>query len=267
MSKIAVVTMSRGNPHGLVSTIAGLRALESGHHTVDYYVCCDNDDPETVETAARIGTKVHVGPRPDTIGQAWNSAAAASAKITDWDAFCMMADDITPTSRDWDMTVARAMKLYDVVSWTERGDPYNPTLPILSRNYYEKVGNVSPEWFLAWFMDTWVAEVQQLAHGFCPIISDLTWYGDRGKTKSLRELPFWIRVFASTRDLRCREAEKLSGGTLHKGVIKEREANDAWLLDNAQMLECTFGTGEPPDERYLRAKKRAADFMERELVE
>jgi hypothetical protein len=264
--KIAVVCMSRGNPEGMVSTISNLRALESGNHQVDYYVACDSDDPLTVEAAARIGAKVHVGPRPLTLGEAWNSAAAASARITDWDAFCMMADDVNPTAREWDITVAKAMKLYEVCSWAERGDPYNPTLPVISRAYYEKVGNVSPEWFPAWWNDTWVAEVQMLAHGFCPIIPDLSWFGERGKTKGLRDVAFWARFFAETRDIRCREAEKLSG-KVHEHVLKAREEHDAWFLSMAPHFECTFGTGEPPDERYLRAKARAADFMERGLVD
>ena len=83
------------------------------------------------------------------------------------------------------------------------------TYLIYSRKWVDTLGGVFPLYFPHWFPDTWVDHVARMAgrHAKLPIVM----YPIRGKgrTKLMRNLPFWTRFFQLTLPEREEAARKL----------------------------------------------------------
>ncbi len=275
---IIVAIITRENPLGLITLVNGLDGLASGNHHIRYSIRYDDDD--AVSWNAIQALDEHLpdkvwgveGPRPVTLGEAWNDALQGSY-LEDWEIAVTLPNDVIPLCEKWDdvLTDAKILgqkKLY-AISWRQTCDPTNPVFPTIRREWYEAMGNkLFPEWFPFWFSDTWIIEVHQLAFGTrLPICTNLTLGGKHDKTSGMRDLRFWFLFFAQTRSLRIEEAGRLAGALNRSPydsspAIAEMKQHDAWQLDRIPLYEKWFGANQgEPSVRYLIAKRKAEDWL------
>ena len=267
--KILVLAISRSRPLDLCATLLGFKRLESGRHEVTYLIRGDEDDKETRELITNwwskfpANSRFEVGPRPTTLGAAINQAVANWEMP--WDVFMVTPDDIHPLSPSWDHHIALAASRDQAGSWRELADPANPTLPFITRHWYDRVGRAMPEWFPFWFSDVWIGEVFAFAYDKpITIYPELSWHGTRGRTTNMRDIEFWLEVWIATRRERISEAvalnPNLSVETTDRWTSRFSQ-NDQWLRDNVLRLQSILGDPRPPSEQYLMAKAKAEAFL------
>ncbi len=274
--KITVPVFSRNRPCGLLSVLTAMDALATGQNEIHYPLIVDEDDSRTLVQldAWQLPPNTHplIGKRDRVLNARMNEAA----DLYPADAYFFCPDDGYPLEQHWDriFMAAHAQGL-PAWCWQEKNDPGNPTFICVSQRWIDALGHVFPEYFPYWFADTWIAEVHLIAFGTpIPIVNQLGMGGKRGTTQGMRDLEFWFRFFAHTRDERVEEARKLaraSGFTLHmherQHFIDQLEANDARQLAAVGKYEVDFAANaEPASETYLAAKARAEEMMDRRIV-
>ena len=207
---------SRHRPAGLLSVLTALDALASGTHEITYPLIVDDDDALMRETInywrqhdmMPAGVFPIVGKRDRTLNARMNEACAAFPA----EAYFFGPDDGYPLTQHWDAIFKAAVDQgLPAWCWVEKNAAGDATFICLSEKWRSALGRAFPEYFPYWFADTWIAEVHLLAFAKpIALINQLAMGGKRGKTQGMRELSFWFKFFAHTRDERIAEAEKLA---------------------------------------------------------
>lgn len=270
--KIAVGILTRDRPAGLIAAMQSLYATASGTHDIRYYVRCDRDDERTHRAVMCCDPQdpapwMVIGERPETLGQAWNELAAKSA-AWGWDAFCVITDDVVSITPNWDLGVAELIGPRGLLAfgWNDLIHPNNITYPVVSRRWYEAVGRLFPEYFPFWFSETWMAQVYDLVVGTqMPIASDMRITGPDTKTLNMRDVAFWVDLFAATLPMRAEEAFavqlKLALPLVDTGPILAK-CERLCAGYNVEAIEAHRRTDfDEPSPRYLAAKTRADQLL------
>ncbi len=279
---IIVAIITRENPLGLTTLVGGLDGLASGNHAIKYVVRYDDDDAASMDALDSLcyllPRKVQgvEGPRPMTLGEAWNDALQANIGFDDWEVAVTLPNDVIPLCEKWDDVLADVLgkdKKRYAVSWRQTCDPTNPVFPTVRKEWCEVVQHqLFPEWFPFWFSDTWIIEVYQFVFGGrLPICTNLTLGGKHDKTRGMRDLKYWFDFFRATRSLRIEEAGRLAGALGRSPydlspAIAEMERQDEWQQTRIPLYEKWFGAdiGEP-SERYLMAKAKADAWLKEQM--
>src|SRR5208282_5906295 len=83
------------------------------------------------------------------------------------------------------------------------------TYPIFGWRWLETLQHFFPGYFPFWYDDKWVTQIGRLA-GRCVKLPILLYpIRGKGRTKRMRNLPFWTRFFQLTLDERKESARKL----------------------------------------------------------
>lgn len=272
---IAVIVPSRGRALSLKAVLVALHSLASEQHKISYTILADKDDADTYYHAEEVrpvieGTEAHPTGNTLTVivddNRLINVRENEIARILRADAYLPWADDIFPMAQRWDEMIGHVIEKMNLpaFSWQEANDPNNHTAIVISKQWYEATGRLFPEYFPFWFSDTWMKEVFQFAFGSqMPIFRDLAFGGKRGKTGNMRDLGFWFRVFAETREERLEDARKITkamGLSMPDPAeaIALFEKGDQLQLRKVPQFELAFGAGnKPPTQYYLEAKARA----------
>lgn len=266
--KIAICIPSRKRPRLLAASLTCLQEMESGKHDVVYEVGYDNDDPHTGNVAQDNKAGAYSIPsRIITIGGIWNYLVG---KI-DADVYCAMIDDAFPITPHWDDVIARLSGQHEAFSWHEPLYPHNAGYPIATKAWIRKVGEIVPEHFPFWFMDTWFEEIAVLISGRPLFMTQrLCIYSKQEETQNLRGLSFWWGFFNATRAIRINQAWKISGNGMsltefterRQLFINEAEGRDAFHRGVViEELERTRGDKRPPSSRYTLARERAEAYL------
>jgi len=270
--KIAVIIASRNNPQGLETVISTLSLLDSGAHSIGYYVAHDVDDNVTPQALQRLKTygidvQLFAGNRPLYLGQPYNDIAQ---KITDADVYCTCTDRFIPLTQHWDQAIALTMgKKDDCVFWWNSHVPGGQlTFPIVSAKWLRASGRIYAACFPFWFDDTWLAELNAFVHGLPHLMPPIYFANVRKHpTKRLRDLRFWMDVYIAKRPERMAHAADISRKLGIKQApnmekifehcrVRERFWDEHW-----QEWEKIFGDVSAPDATYLAAKAEADAFM------
>ncbi|MDO8534607.1 MAG: hypothetical protein Q7S17_07695 [Xanthobacteraceae bacterium] len=278
--RIAVPIISRGHPLRLVGVIEAMAALSSGEHDIVFGVRWDDDDPLT--GAACEALQQHgfsslfslSGPRHATLGETWNELMRAMSPAggpgqRQYDAWVGWNDRIFPMASGWDAKIAEAVTANPRrLLWWRCATEADPTQPVIPAAWWiARGGYVFPELFPFWFIDPWVAEVDELVHG-SPMkgMADVVHGGRRGRTKRLRDLPFWFETFEALRPMRLQQAEQLRRvwalpePDITK-IVAALEADANGRRPRWPDLEERFGDKSPPDAQYITTKARAQALM------
>lgn len=268
--KIACVMATRGNPRRAAAVIECANALSSGKHEIEWIICCDKDDAETINWHGLVcsGFRISLGAAPIGVGSVWNRGAA----LTDADIIAPFPDDSFPGLPDWDATICEHLpfkKQIGVIAWNDTANPNQCTLPVITRTWYEMCG-LYDDRFPFWFYDTCVAELWSFVHGRpVTIPKNLLLAAKKGKTKSMRELAFWWGFYVYTRKERLAKAEQVRkqlgiemAQDLLRHILENWEFRDAQAAKHFEAMErdMSAAEGEPP-ERYLKAKAAAQEIM------
>lgn len=268
--KIAAVMATRGNPHRAAAVIECANALSSGKHDVEWIVGLDVDDRQTSDFFYKNyqGVSLSYGLAPIGVGGVWNRCAAG----TDADIIAPFPDDSFPGLPDWDETICKHLPDPDkigVIAWNDTANPDQCTLPVITRRWFELCG-LYDDRFPFWFYDTCVSEMWSFVTGRpVGIPKNLLLAAKKGKTKSMRELPFWWGFYVHTRQERLAKAEQVRkqlglemAPDLLRIVLENWEFRDAKASQHFEAMErdLSAAEGDPPA-RYLKAKANAEAIM------
>ena len=182
------------------------------------------------------GVKVnwHISPQTAGLGEIHEILLNASG----WSAemYMISVDDARFDTPDWDEIVRRKFAEFpDGVYLAFPHDPMSAgisTYPMFGWRWLQTIGKVFCNHFLYWFDDRWIHQVGEMA-GRCAILP-IVLYPIRGKgrTRRMRDLPFWTRFFQLTLGERKDWAEKLIN-VMHPENSPERKAAQSALETKA----------------------------------
>lgn len=270
---ISILVPTRGRPEKIERLIASI----GDYPNVEVIVGCDDDDP-SMEKGPGYPKSVRIihSPRHETLGALFNKLAVEARG--GW--LMAMGDDYMIDTSDWPAILLNCAKqLPRNIGVMFARDPLHPGFPTIyaiSRNTYGKLGYFAPPYFPYWFMDTWWDEIAELTGIKLEMPIDVSCPDGRGKTQGLRDFPFWLQVFNSTRPMRVKDSLALlkvafSEGDPYAGqvvqTLPQRQqtciARVAHLSAPAfQASIATRGDGEP-SERYSAAKAKGQDLIDK----
>lgn len=272
--RITVIIPSRGRPAGLLSVLTALDALSTGSHEITYALIVDADDDDTLIHANQWqnskmlprNTHVIVGERSAGLFKRINEVCGAfSAEV-----YCQINDDVYPLTQHWDAMFQGLSEQLPAFAWQEKNDSANATYIAITERWRKAIGRMYPEYFPFWFVDTWLLEVHLLAFAKpIGVINQLQLGGKRGKTRNMRDLGFWFRMFVATRGERIEEAKTLArefGFTLNMAERADKiavlEENDARQFASVPEYEKLFQGEQAKDELYDAAKAAAEKWLD-----
>jgi hypothetical protein len=217
--EISILIATRGRIESLSEVLTSLRENTARKDKVALWFYVDDDDQVTLE-AVRKGSLPepgfpihwHVGPRPGGLGEThqvlWQATGGTSQ------IYMTTVDDARFGTRGWDEIVRAKFDEYpDGVLLAFPHDPMTAdqaTYPILGWKWIRTIGKIYPGYFPYWGDDKWVDQVGRMAGRIdkLPISLDPVG-GGKGRTKRMRNHPFWTRYFQLTLGERKESARKL----------------------------------------------------------
>jgi len=262
---------SRGRPLDMVASAVSLFRLASGAHDVRVNLAIDNDDNDNMHFAGFLWgrtqgqAQVWQNERPLGLGDLHNAMAAHAPEDA---AFMLWSDRLHVITPGWDQVLALAcMQFPKRVLWLDSVHLQGAGQFILPPAWRAAQGAPCPGLYPAWFEDTAVEEMDAFVHGFPRVAIDAKCAGARKlPTHRLRDLPFWIELFAATRPQRIEDSRRIADALGMKWQPRLQEADyflkrDRSFLGRAEQLERECGDPGPADETYLAAKARAEAIM------
>lgn len=271
--KVTVGIPSRGRPLEFAASVLALDKTKSQAHEVEYLVAHDHDDHRTqriVNELRGMGLSMRssFGPRPLGLGEIHNRLIIETPADA---VFMLWSDRLVPVAESWDHAIACAVMEFPTrVLWMDSIHLVGAGQFILTPAWRAALpdGRACPALYPFWFEDTAIEEEDHMVHGFPRITTWAKAAGPRtDKTNRMRDLPFWIGVFAKTRPLRLARAARIAT-TLglpardNTDLIAQFEKRDAEFLGRADELTERFGAAGEPDESYLRAKAQAEKIIQ-----
>jgi len=267
--RINVGLPSRGRPLDMVASAISLIRLASGGHDLKITLGIDGDDIPSQQAARDLQTTgvchTLTLPRHDGLGDLINDLAATTP---DDAAFLLWSDRISVTTLQWDHDLALCcMQKPDRPLWLDSVHLTGAGQFILPPLWREVQGKPCPGLFPFWFVDTAIEELDAYVHGFPRISLQSKAAGPRGfKTNRMRDVEFWIDLFAAQRPRRVAEAVEISKklGLVPldvKPYVDYFNERDDQMRGRAKALTDAFGELSPPDETYLVVKAEAEKLL------
>jgi hypothetical protein len=242
---VTVLVVTRARPKMLAEVFASLAASTTRKDQTSLWLYVDEDDTVTRDAIAKnefpeTGLKEihwHIGQRTGNVAEAYEIMLREPACVSDL--YINSVDDARFDTPDWDEIIRNKFREFPdgfLIGFAH--DPMSTdsaTYLIYSRKWVDTLGGVFPLYFPHWFPDTWVDHVARMAgrHAKFPIVM----YPIRGKgrTKLMRNLPFWTRFFQLTLPEREEAARKLID-TINPRDDQQRAAAIATLRQIADEL-------------------------------
>lgn len=242
---IIIVLATRGRPEFLVDAFNSLRDTTTRKDQTSLWIYVDDDDQATRQAIENkslpdpgLAVHWHIGPQPGGLGEThqtlWKTSQSAA------EIYVTTVDDARFDTPGWDEIVRAKYREYpDGLLLAFPHDPNTAdqaTYPILGGNWIKTIGYVYPGYFPYWFDDKWVDEVGRMAGRCVKLPFSLMPIGGKGRTKRMRNHPFWTRFYLITLDERKQAARKLINA-MHPNDDTKRHAALANLEAIAKKYE------------------------------
>lgn len=230
--ELCVILATRARPELLAEMFESLRANTIRKDLVSIWLYVDEDDTTTREAIDNhcfpdpgIQLHWHFGPQTGGLGQPHQILWAASGQAAE--VYVTSVDDARFATFGWDEIVRSEYRNFpDGLLLAFPHDPVTAdqaTYPIFGWGWLKVLGSVYTGYFPYWFEDKWVDQVGRMAGRCVKLPMDLAPIRGKGRTKRMRNLPFWTRFFQLTLDERKDAARKLIA-EIHPSGSTEREA-------------------------------------------
>lgn len=216
--QITILAATRGRPQMLAQVFDSIAAHTVQKDKVSLWIYVDEDDAVTrqaIDSGAlnHAGIKVHwhYGGQTSSFGEMqlilWRLVRGQA------ESYMIMADDICFGTPGWDDYVREAAARFPDGIFL--GSPHDPmtadtcTYPIFGAHWLETMEQIFPGHFPYWYVDRWVHQIGEMAGRFVWLPFVLPSIGGKGKTRRMRDVPFWARFFQLALDERKTSARKL----------------------------------------------------------
>ncbi len=218
VGEVSIILATRARPQMLAEFFNSLRATTARKDLVSLWLYVDDDDATTLQAVEKsllpdpeVPVHWHVGPQTGGLGETHQALWKASGRASQ--VYVTAVDDARFDTPAWDDVVRKAYNEYpDGVLLAFPHDPMTAdqaTLPIFGWGWLNVLGSVYPGYFPYWFDDKWVDDVGRMAGRCIKLPVSLRPIGGKGRTKRMRNMPFWTRFFHLTLHERKEAARKL----------------------------------------------------------
>ena len=216
--QISILIATRGRPEMLAQVFEAFRANTTRKDQAALWLYVDDDDEVMRRVLAEgslpdpgLPVHWHIGPRPGGLGETHQVLWAASGGTSQ--IYVTTVDDARFVTPGWDDLVRAAFDPYpDGLLLAFPHDPMTAdqaTYPFLGGPWIRTLGRLYPGYFPYWFDDKWVDQVGRMAGRCVKLPIALEPIGGKGRTKRMRNMPFWTRFFQLTLGERKDSARKL----------------------------------------------------------
>jgi hypothetical protein len=216
--EITIIMATRGRPQMLAEVFASLKASTAQKNLVSIWLYVDEDDAVTREAIdsgrlndAGIRIHWHFGSQTAGLCETQHTLWRDSGRTSE--IYMISCDDACFSTPGWDDVLrATAAKFPDGIFLASPHDPMTAdtcTYPIFGWRWLETLDGIFPGHFPFWYDDRWVHQIGEMAGRFAwlPIVMEPI--RGKGKTRRMRDLPFWARFFQLALDERKASARKL----------------------------------------------------------
>jgi hypothetical protein len=216
--EICLIMATRGRPESLAQVFAALKATTAQPEKVSLWLYVDADDAVTRKaiddgrlSGAGVQLHWHIGPQTaglcETQHTLWRNSGG-TAEI-----YMVLADDICFGTPGWDNLIREtSAKFPDGIFLACPHDPMTAdtcTYPIFGWRWLETLQHIFPGHFPFWYDDRWVHQIGEMAGCYVRLPIVMLPIRGKGKTRRMRDLPFWARFFQLALDERKISARKL----------------------------------------------------------
>ena len=216
--EITIIMATRGRPEMLAQVFASLKANTAKKDKVCIWLYVDVDDTVTRSAidAGKLsdaGIKInwHFGGQTaglcETQHTLWHNSGRTS------EIYMVTCDDACYSTPGWDDELRSAStKFPDGIFVASPHDPMTAdtcTYPIFGWRWLETLETIFPGHFPYWYDDRWVHQIGEMSGRFVWLSIVMDGIRGKGKTRRMRDLPFWARFFQLSLDERKASAKKL----------------------------------------------------------
>lgn len=265
----------------LAEVFKSLAANTARKDQVSVWIYADEDDQVTRDALARkvipdidLPVQWYFGAQLPSLGDTFYVLWQRSGRTSE--AYMVTCDDVRFDTPGWDDIVRQ--KAAECADGIFLAGPYDPatadtcTYPIFGWKWLE-LQRMFPSYFPYWFDDRWVHQVGMMSGRYAPLPITMFPIRGKGRTRRMRDLPFWTRFFQLTLVERKETAKKLID-LVHAGqetartaalkTLEERAAELSRQYDGFSDAYCVF-----QEERFTQhtiEERRAFDsvYLERE---
>ena len=236
--EICLIMATRGRPESLAQVFAALKDSTARKEKVSLWLYVDEDDTVTRKaiddghlSVAGVQLHWHIGPQTaglcETQHTLWRNSGG-TAEI-----YMVLADDICFGTPGWDDLIREtSAKFPNGIFLACPHDPMTAdtcTYPIFGWRWLETLQHIFPGHFSYWYDDRWVHQIGEMAGCYVRLPIVILPIRGKGKTRRMRDLPFWARFFQLALDER-----KISAKTLIDAMNLDPEKKDAALKNLEQ---------------------------------
>lgn len=216
--EICLIMATRGRPQMLAEVFSALKQHTVQKEKVSLWLYVDEDDAVTRKAIADgslsdAGVQLHwhIGGQTSGLGQMQSILWQASGRTAE--VFMVLGDDVRFDTPGWDNILREtAAKFPDGIFLASPHDPMTAdtcTYPVFGWCWLETLQSLFCGHFPFWYDDRWVHQIGEMAgrYAWLPIVVQPV--GGKGKTRRMRDVPFWARFFQLSLDERKDSAKKL----------------------------------------------------------
>ncbi len=216
--EICLIMATRGRPDSLARVFAALKATTAQKEKVSLWLYVDEDDAVTRQAIdggrlsdAGIQLHWHIGPQTAGLDETQHTLWRNSGRTAE--IYMIIPDDLYFETPGWDNVIREAAGRYpDGIFLAGPHDPMTSdtcTYPIFGWRWLETLQQIFPGHFPYWYDDRWVHQIGLMAGRYLELPIVLLSLGGKGRTRRMRDLPFWARFFQLALDERKDSARKL----------------------------------------------------------
>ncbi len=216
--EICLIMATRGRPEMLAEVFAALKTHTAQKEKVSLWLYVDEDDFITRKAiddgklnGAGIRLHWHIGGQTSGLGEMQQTLWEISGRTAE--IYMVLGDDVRFDTPGWDDMLREVSSRFpDGIFLASPHDPMTAdtcTYPVFGWRWLETLRKIFPGHFPFWYDDRWVHQIGEMAgrYAWLPIV--MLPIGGKGRTRRMRDLPFWARFFQLALDERKDSAKKL----------------------------------------------------------
>ena len=216
--EICLIMATRGRPESLAQVFAALKTVTAHKEKVSLWLYVDEDDAVTRQAIDRgtlndAGVRIHwhIGPQTAGLCETQHTLWRNSGQTAE--VYMVIPDDLYFETQGWDNVIRKAAAPFpDGIFLAGPHDPMTSdtcTYPIFGWRWLDTLQHIFPGHFPFWYDDRWVHQIGLMASRYVELPIVLLSLGGKGKTRRMRDVPFWARFFQLSLDERKDSAKKL----------------------------------------------------------